>query len=1340
MDYGSGGLNLGNSSSSNSNNGTTTEIYNIIDNSDATFMQVDLNENVGIGKQPSGYKLDVNGGVNANNFFKNGVELPTIQGITSSANQSDVIQLSNTTCALNTQLKINRSATDGDLAPPIYIVQQSTVSNVSSIVEGIKITQQRPDTTSYEYNFGPSIAFCNQNLNGTENRMAFIAGVCTDSSDIRSGGIWITTNKAGSGTRRMTLNHDGRLCLGVNVINPTLTESMMEILTSSLQGWSSTGRIAFVHSKMILGNTTLSNTCDINYNQSLSRLEISRPLYVSGDIYMNSSNKVATESYVNTAITTGGSAQANQILPSGYTFTKDVNSELHLDSTETNEKINFDLPVQLNNTLTSSASAITTLNGDTNINKAKLITIDNNSSNGVLEFKSADGAKKVQFIYDSVNNTININSNPTLGSSLIKTDYFRCNDYQFVNYTNPPSTSSTIPNLKVSNNTLYFQNSTGVQIMATKSYVDSLAGSSSNMSLSAISITPSATTQMIKLSVNSASNALAGYGISQGFYIDDPNIIETQVGKIEVTKLNDVVGNTSSEMGLYTHDGTDLVLSLKMNKNDITVYKNVVPNADNVIDLGSSVKRFNDVFSNNIVSRYVKNSTDLPLDFLYNTTTRFIINSSGVELRSNINVNTDNTYNIGSSSLRLATVNTNVVDTKQALITGSSKIHRIYTDTNSDLSFEVDKGVVIGDTRPQYKETVKMKYDDTIFDTNIILKSIPASSRGTERRLYVYGPNEYYYSLKTYERDPNYPGGGYEPINSDLYIETNTLRASDTFYGPMGRNIRASGMNLLLNTLQLENRTTDYDVEGCIWLRNDAMYWKSFKTGSTYAGKVNKVSSSEVAVVKSALQLFMTSSYEPSSKAITFQLDPVNSELSESRISNNEGFYDTDIESVDFKVYDRNIMQIKRNASEDSQLLVRGANSSLLRLACDDSSSALFKFEKTGYSNDGLTFSIDTNNLIRINNDGLRVMSGELICNNIDTNSTTSLLLKANNTNKLSLNNNDITVYQDLLPNTDDTLSLGGSNNYFSSGFINNINVSTLSNSTQINMNVGGGTKLSLSATTLTCSVTVIPSGSRNLGTSTARWDNIHYNNLVSASDKNLKDNIETCIFGLEFLKNVEPVSYIWRDGGHRKHIGYIAQQVEETLNNFGLNMSDWAIVGTSNNEYHLKYLEFIPILHNAILQLNNKVDAFSLSQDINKDIVKLNSLDTIKRRDSNHDILDLLETHERKICIMEDTQMSIITDINDVLNELKLENETLRNENDVMKQQMEQMQNELNEFKEQLKELLKQKEQPPQQVAPKTTTNGRLTIRQSNLTPNTTLKSDNTSKIKTSLFGSSKK
>jgi hypothetical protein len=1421
MDYGSSGLNLGNSSSSSSSGSSSgATYYNITDNSDATWATIDLNENVGIGKNPSGYKLDVNGSINSSNYYKNGVELPTMQGITSTASQSNVIELSNTKVDLNTQLKINRSSTDGDLSPPIYIVSQATTTNTASQVEGLKMTLIRPDETSYAPYYGPSIAFCNQNLNGTENRMCYIAGVNTDSSDIRSGGLWINTNKAGSGTRRMTLNHDGRLCLGVNVINPILTESMMEINTSTLQGWSSSGRISFVHSKIILSNSSATNNCDINYNQSLSRLEVSRPLYVSGDIFMNTTNKVATEAYVNSAITTGGSAQANQILPSGYTFSKDVNSELHLDSTETNEKINFDLPVLINNTLTSSSTAITTLNGDTNINKAKLITIDNNSSNGILEFKSADGAKKVQFIYDSVNNVININSNPTIGSSLIKTDFFRCNDYQFINYTNAPTTSSSIPNLKVSNNTLYFQNSTGVQIMATKSYVDSLAGQSSNLSLSAISITPSNTTQMIKLSVNTASNAQSGYGISQGFYIDDPNITETQVGKIEITKSNNTAGNTLSEMGLFAHDGNDLKkvlninptqitgsissnfkvenatttgryiqmgldgadavyldfgskdssttsdydsrlisiggtqnttgqalfkyisgshefysgsdsnLVLKMNTADITTYDHILPAVDNSLDIGSSSKRFNEVYSESAVLSSIK------ADNTGSITNALTFNGSMMEVNRAVIPTLSNLFNIGNANKKwndIYSTNTHAyqfrfINTNENAVV----VNKIYNDNASD-NLIIEKN---SNTTP--KQAIIISSSTMSIDNNVEIKS-PAN---TEYLFSIFGKNNYYYRFKTKQN-------GTLPEQSDLIIETNTTYANyssgypDTL--PTGNMIRMDGLVTRQKAIILENfGLSMIEKKGAIFMAGDKLYFKSYSTSSGYsntngtAGRVNIISSSEVSAVKTLNQVFMNTSYDANTKAITFGLDQTNSIMSDTREANNEPLNDTDIEQVSFKLYDDDIFVIKKNSTNDGQVMIKGNNNSLLRLACDNSSSALLKFERTGYSSNGLTFSINTNDLIRINNDGLRVISGELICNNIDTNSTTSLLLKANNANKVSLNNNDITVYENLLPNGDDVLNLGGSNNYFAGAFINSINTSTLSNSAQINMNIGGGaTELSLTSSALTCSINILPSGTRNLGSSTARWNDIHYNNLVSASDRNLKENIESCILGLEFLKNVEPVSYTWKDVGKRKHIGYIAQQVEETLNKFDLNMTDWAIVGTSNDEYHLKYLEFIPILHNAILELNNKLEAYALSQDINKDIVKLNTWEDIKRRDSNY--YDKYEIFDRKIEMINDTQSTIINEVNEIISEMKLECETLRNENNILKDQMEIMQNDINEFKEmkeQLKLLLNSKDQPPQQTPAKT---GRLTIRQTNLTPTTTLKSEGGIKVKNSIFGTKK-
>lgn len=103
-------------------------------------------------------------------------------------------------------------------------------------------------------------------------------------------------------------------------------------------------------------------------------------------------------------------------------------------------------------------------------------------------------------------------------------------------------------------------------------------------------------------------------------------------------------------------------------------------------------------------------------------------------------------------------------------------------------------------------------------------------------------------------------------------------------------------------------------------------------------------------------------------------------------------------------------------------------------------------------------------------------------------------------------------------------------------------------------------------------------------------------------SDENLKDIYELDDKYIEFFKNLKPITYIYKDTGHRNHIGFGARQVEKALEQAGLTTEQFAGVlkdknvtisaeeaGTKEDVhydelYSLRYEEFIA-LNTAMIQ-----------------------------------------------------------------------------------------------------------------------------------------------------------
>jgi hypothetical protein len=109
------------------------------------------------------------------------------------------------------------------------------------------------------------------------------------------------------------------------------------------------------------------------------------------------------------------------------------------------------------------------------------------------------------------------------------------------------------------------------------------------------------------------------------------------------------------------------------------------------------------------------------------------------------------------------------------------------------------------------------------------------------------------------------------------------------------------------------------------------------------------------------------------------------------------------------------------------------------------------------------------------------------------------------------------------------------------------------SNTTPTSGSVGINLRVLSTDVMLVRSTLVFPGGNGtiDLGSSTARWKDIYATNTtIQTSDRNLKEDIQDCDLGLNFINQLSPVSFKRIDGtSGRKHYGLIAQDVEEVLN-----------------------------------------------------------------------------------------------------------------------------------------------------------------------------------------------
>ena len=181
-----------------------------------------------------------------------------------------------------------------------------------------------------------------------------------------------------------------------------------------------------------------------------------------------------------------------------------------------------------------------------------------------------------------------------------------------------------------------------------------------------------------------------------------------------------------------------------------------------------------------------------------------------------------------------------------------------------------------------------------------------------------------------------------------------------------------------------------------------------------------------------------------------------------------------------------------------------------------------------------------------------------------------------------ALNSNE-TSNQNIAIGEGSLFSLQDGNNNISIGFYSIKDSNILTNSINIgNFITGNGSN---TATIGNSNITKVYMNDNGDG-------EIYANGTINTSDKNLKKNIVPTELGLDFINQLNPVTYEWIDKKHnKKSNGLIAQEVEETMNNLNMSKNEYSLVNydESNNKYGINYSELIGPLIKAVQELSNE-------------------------------------------------------------------------------------------------------------------------------------------------------
>lgn len=134
-------------------------------------------------------------------------------------------------------------------------------------------------------------------------------------------------------------------------------------------------------------------------------------------------------------------------------------------------------------------------------------------------------------------------------------------------------------------------------------------------------------------------------------------------------------------------------------------------------------------------------------------------------------------------------------------------------------------------------------------------------------------------------------------------------------------------------------------------------------------------------------------------------------------------------------------------------------------------------------------------------------------------------------------------------------------------------------------------------------------------------------------SDRKWKENIKDTELGLEFINKLRPVSYFRKNDGSKKtEFGFIAQEVEEVLNETG-SVNPGIISKDDNGNYEMRYNDLFAPMVKAIQELKAENDELKNSNE--KLSAEIQSLRSVQ------DKLAGLEDIVRKLAAVKNTSLT---------------------------------------------------------------------------------------------------
>lgn len=189
-------------------------------------------------------------------------------------------------------------------------------------------------------------------------------------------------------------------------------------------------------------------------------------------------------------------------------------------------------------------------------------------------------------------------------------------------------------------------------------------------------------------------------------------------------------------------------------------------------------------------------------------------------------------------------------------------------------------------------------------------------------------------------------------------------------------------------------------------------------------------------------------------------------------------------------------------------------------------------------------------------------------------------------TDPLQITAGSITVGGSVCPASDNLYTLGDETHRWSA-----VSVNSILSADTLTFTVDGAARVRLHRTSN--SWEPVTDAGQTLGRSGQRWYEVWASNgVIQTSDLREKGSVQTTPLGLNFIRELDPISWSWKNQqDNRTHYGLSAQDVKRAADKVGSVDFGGYIYAADTDSYHLQYSEFVAPIVAAIQEIADRLE-----------------------------------------------------------------------------------------------------------------------------------------------------